>query len=413
MRMRISRRLLALSVAAVATVAACSSDDGAAPATDSGAAPATGSPAASAPGSSSEASTSSVSAETSTTETSNTGAPTTEPATTEAAPAAIVPDQWTAVDPGPGCMCMDGSPFQLWDRPSDPTKVVLYFEGGGACFSAETCDFDNSTATVNLDLGSPPSGRGGLFDQSNPENPLADYSMVYVPYCSGDVHIGNKTTEYSPDLTVHHNGYVNATAGLDYLVATYPDVEELLVMGASAGAVPTPLFGALAADELPNAEVTTFGDSAGAYPDVPAVNASIGAGLWGTDTIDPGWPEYAALTPEQRSIPGLYVVAGQHNPDITFSRFDFAFDETQAFFGSIAGIGADQLVTLIDQTAAQIEASGVPLATYVAPGTTHTISVGDEFYDMEVEGVRLVDWFRAVLNGDSPPDVHCVECNAP
>ena len=79
---------------------------------------------------------------------------------------------------------MDGSPFELWDRPADPTKVVLYFEGGGACFSAETCNFDDSTATVNLDLGSPPAGRGGLFDQANPENPIADYSMVYVPYCT-------------------------------------------------------------------------------------------------------------------------------------------------------------------------------------------------------------------------------------
>ncbi len=324
-----------------------------------------------------------------------------------------MPDQWTAVDPGPGCMCMDGSPFELWDRPGDPTKVVLYFEGGGACFSAETCNFADSTATVNLDLGSPPSGRGGLFDQTNPENPIADYSMVYVPYCSGDVHIGNKTTQYSPDLTVHHNGYVNATAGLDYLVATYPDVEELVVMGASAGAVPTPLFAGLAADELPDAKVTTFGDSAGAYPDVPSVNASIGAGLWGTDTIDPGWPESAGLTPEQRSIPGLYVVAGEHNPDITFARFDYAFDQVQSFFGSIAGFEADELVTLIDQTAAEIESSGVPLATYVAPGTTHTIVAGDDFYAMEVEGVRLVDWFSAVLRGESPPDVHCVECNAP
>ncbi len=234
-----------------------------------------------------------------------------------------------------------------------------------------------------------------------------------MPYCSGDVHIGNKTTEYSPDLTVHHNGYVNATAGLDHLIAAYPDVEELLVMGASAGAVPTPLFAALAADELPNARVTTFGDSAGAYPDVPAVNASIGAGLWGTDTVDPGWPESAGLTPEQRSIPGLYVVAGQHNPDISFGRFDFAFDEVQSFFGSIAGVGANELVSLIDQTAAQIESSGVPLATYVAPGTLHTIVGSDEFYTMEVEGVRLVDWFTAQLNGQSPADVHCVECNAP
>src|SRR6188472_3816725 len=176
MRIRITRRLLALSVVAIATVAACSSDDDAAPSSDS------------APETSGGASTSSVDAGTSTTAAPTTAAPTTEPATTEpatteAVPAAIVPDQWTAVDPGPGCMCMDGSPFQLWDRPADPTKVVLYFEGGGACFSAETCAFDNSTATVNPDPGHPPGGRGGLFGQTNPENPLGDYSMVYVPYC--------------------------------------------------------------------------------------------------------------------------------------------------------------------------------------------------------------------------------------
>lgn len=106
-------------------------------------------------------------------------------------------------------------------------------------------------------------------------------------------------------------------------------------------------------------------------------------------------------------------MAGQHNPDISFGRFDYAFDEVQSFFGSIAGVGANELVSLIDQTAAQIEASGVPLATYVAPGTLHTIVGSDEFYTMEVEGVRLVDWFTAQLNGQSPADVHCVECNAP
>ncbi|MET0661598.1 MAG: pectin acetylesterase-family hydrolase [Ilumatobacteraceae bacterium] len=402
MTTRTVRRSVAMAVVAVMVAAACSSDDAAPASEPPVTAASAGEPTTAAPSSAPPA----------TTAASTTAAP-----TTDATAAAIVPDQWTAVDPGPGCMCMDGSPFELWDRSGDPIKVVLYFEGGGACFSAETCNFANSTATVNLQLGRPPAGIGGLFDQTNPENPIAGHSMVYVPYCSGDVHIGNKTTEYAPDLTVHHNGYVNATAGLDHLIATYPDVEELLVMGASAGAVPTPLFAALAADELPDARVTTFGDSAGAYPDVPAVNASIGAGLWGTDTIDPGWPEYASLTPEQRSIPGLYVVAGEHNPDISFGRFDFAFDEVPSFFGSIAGFEANELVTLIDQTAAQIESSGVPLATYVAPGTLHTIVGRDEFYTTEVEGVRLVDWFTAQLHGQPgggpPSDVHCVECTAP
>ena len=88
----------------------------------------------------------------------------------------------------------------------------------------------------------------------------------------------------------------------------------------------------------------------------------------------------------------------------------------QSFFGGIAGFKPNELVTLIDETAAQAETSGVPLATYVAPGTTHTILGSDEFYEMEVEGVRLVDWFTALLHGESrgpPPDVHCVEWNAP
>ena len=196
------------------------------------------------------------------------------------------------------------------------------------------------------------------------------------------------------------------------MLATYPDVEDLVVMGASAGArTRHPLFAAMAADELPDANVTTFGDSAGAYPDVPSVNASIGGGMWGTDTVGPDWPGYAELTPEQRSIPGLYVQAMQHNPDITYARFDFAFDEVQSFFGSIAGFAADQLVTLIDQTAAQAETVRVCRSRRTSRRARRTrSSAGDEFYDMEVEGVRLVDWFAAVLAGEAPPDVHCVEC---
>lgn len=318
--------------------------------------------------------------------------------------------EWNAVFVGEDCMCADGSDFELWSRQGDPERVVLYLEGGGACFSAETCSFTDGTYTSSLSIGDSPEGRGGLFDRSNPENPIAEHAMVYVPYCSGDTHLGDATTEYSPELTVEHNGYVNAMSGLDYLVETYPDVEQLVVMGASAGSVATPLFAALAADRLPNAEVITFGDSSGAYPDVPAVNETIGT-LWGS--VIPDWPENAGLTAAQWSIPGLYVQAGLHNPDIRFGRFDYAYDEVQSFFGALAGVGADQLVTLIDQTAAQAESTGVPLASYVAPGTDHTIVTQDAFYTMEVEGVRLADWFNELIDGDTPPaDVRCVECNA-
>src|SRR5690606_31915676 len=73
--------------------------------------------------------------------------PTTEPAvttpvtsdpavTTPGAPAGAV---WTPFELD-GCQCSDGSEVTFFRRDADPSKVVLYFEGGGACFSLETCD---------------------------------------------------------------------------------------------------------------------------------------------------------------------------------------------------------------------------------------------------------------------------------
>jgi hypothetical protein len=316
--------------------------------------------------------------------------------------------EWDVFEPGDDCACADGSEFVLWERPADPTKVVLYFEGGGACFTEESCDFENGSYTSSIDITEPPTD-SGLFDATNPENPLADHSIVYVPYCTGDVFLGDETTTYG-DLEVRHNGFVNASAGLDLLLANYPDAEQVVVTGASAGSVPTPLFAGLAADRYPDTtDIVTFGDSSGAYPDAGVINATIGS-LWGTTNNLPAWPVAEGLTAEEFSIPGLYVLAGTQAPEVRYARFDYAFDQTQAFFGSLAGVGADELVTLIDATEAQGETSGIEISAYVAPGSAHTIMRSPEVYELEVEGVRLIDWLTELFGGTSPADVHCVDC---
>lgn len=342
------------------------------------------------------------------TESPTTSAPTTTAA--DAPPTAEAPTvgDWISIPGGDDCRCSDGSEFELWERPADPTKVVLFFQGGGACFSAETCGPDSSSFTRNLTIGKAPDF-GGIFDETNPENPLAGHSIVYVPYCTGDVHLGERVTEYSDTVTIDHNGFPNAMMGLDTVLANYPDVEQLVVAGASAGSIPTPAFAGLAADSLPNTEIITFGDSSAAYPDVPALNAGIGA-LWGVLENVPDWPVNEGLTPQEWSMPGLYVQAGAEHPEITFARFDFAYDQVQATFAGLVGIEADDLASFIDQTEIDIEAAGVPVASYIAPGESHTIVMQDDFYDLEVEGVRLVDFLTALVNGDVPADVRCTVC---
>ena len=41
--------------------------------------------------------------------------------------------------PGGDCGCSDGSEFSFRVRKADPKKIVFHLQGGGACFSAETC----------------------------------------------------------------------------------------------------------------------------------------------------------------------------------------------------------------------------------------------------------------------------------
>ena len=403
------------SVLAV-TAAACADDGSAAPATvvdDVTATPDTAAATADA------ATTTTVTA-TSTTSNSTTTTPTTTPTTTSTtsdsttvAPAA---DAWVPFQLD-DCECSDGSDVTFFQHDGDPTHVVLYFEGGGACFSLQTCDPSGQPTYTLTSTGSVDglTGRGGLFDFDNPENPLADYSWVYVPYCTGDVHVGDSSHDYGTGtdgehVVVEHHGFPNGRAALDHLVAEFTDVEQLVVTGISAGSVPTPLFAGLAADELPGADIVTFGDSSGAYPNVPALNAGIGA-LWGTFDVVPDWPETADVTPETWSLPGLYVYAGQHAPDVRFGRFDFANDATQATFSGLAGIDASQLVTLIDGTEQEAEDAGVSVSAYVAAGSEHTIMAGDDVYDMETDGVRLIDWISDLVNGATPPpDVHCTTC---
>jgi len=322
---------------------------------------------------------------------------------------------WEQVVPGGDCQCADGAEFSFFVHHADPAKVVLYFEGGGACWDATTCAFtDDASTTYDWNIGDDedPANRGGIFELDNPANPFAGWSMIFVPYCTGDVHIGDNTMEYSPELTVQHKGRVNGDAAVSYLAENFPDATQIVVAGASAGSIATPLYGGLVADHFPGASITVFGDGSGGYPDVAAVNALIG-NAWGTMNDLPDWPEAAGATPETWSIPGLWVVAGTHAPQVVMSRFDYAFDQTQQFFAALAGVPAEDLMAFMDDNEARIEAAGVNQHSFTAPGDRHTLIEGDAFYTMEVGGTTLVDWLRSLVAGDDVADVHCTECEPP
>ncbi len=133
---------------------------------------------------------------------------------------------WTSFDI-PGTKCIDGTPasFALNVVPGS-TKLVIYLEGGGACFN-DQCE---SLHTWGPDL----PGSAGIFDRSNTANPVRDWSMVYVPYCSGDVYSGQAETMLGGKLR-HFYGYSNVRAFLERIVPAFPNTTQVLLTGISAG----------------------------------------------------------------------------------------------------------------------------------------------------------------------------------
>jgi Pectinacetylesterase len=334
------------------------------------------------------------------------------PAPSGPGPAAA--SEWERIVPGGDCECADGSEFYFFELRADPTKVVLFLEGGGACWDPETCAFtteDSTTYTWNA-TNEDRAFRGGIFNRANPDNPFADFTFIFVPYCTGDVHLGNVTREYSPELTVEHNGFVNGTTALTYLVENYPDATQVVVAGASAGSVAAPVYGGLVADLLPDAQVTVVADGSGAYPNDPDVNVEI-LGQWGVFETMPDWDVNDGLTARDWGIPQFWVQAGLHDPDIVMARFDFAYDEVQTFFMDLAGLDTSDLAASIDANESLIEAAGVVQHSYTAAGTDHVIVSDDLFYTIEVNGVTLADWVTDLIAGEDIADVACEHCQDP
>jgi Pectinacetylesterase len=323
--------------------------------------------------------------------------------------------KWKKVSPGGDCECADGSEFAFWERRADPTTVVFFLDGGGACYDAKTCAFTGLGTGGEADYdwsiyGEDPAREGGIFDFARADNPFRDYSFIYVPACTGDAHLGDVTRKYSPKLTVEHNGFVNGTTALSHLAKHYPDAAQVVVVGKSVGSIAAPIYAGLASDLLPDARVTVFGGQSGHIPDDPALNAEIFGKRWGAYANMPAWKVNQGLTARDWGAPRFWIQAGLHDPDIVLARFDYAYDREAAGGAQVTGADPSHQLAVIDANEAAIEKAGVDVHSYTAPGKGHGIFEWPRFYKLKVNGEKLVDWLTRVIEGKPVADVHCTKC---
>lgn len=328
---------------------------------------------------------------------------------------ADLPEGWNLLRPGGDTVCAQGTEFVFFARHGAADKLLVYLQGGGACWNLDTCDPQGDpTYKMAAGEGDNPEFRGGIFDLDDPENPLADYTMVMVPYCTGDVHIGDRQSSYEdPDtgrvVTVEHRGWSNAGAVLDWTFANVEAPREVVVAGTSAGSIPSPLYGQIVAARYPEARVTALGDASGAYrreatSDAPTFET------WGTLAALHDVPGYAAAGDEDMSFSGFYITAAQQRPNLRLRQYDAANDEVQGFFLSQAGTDRPDVHGLLQAERAVIRQSVPGFRAFTAGGPTHGILTDSRFYTYEVDGRRFRDWFADAIGPGEVEDVDCADC---
>ena len=315
--------------------------------------------------------------------------------------------EWIEIEPAGETICSDGSPYRFFVRGGDPERVVIDFRGGGACWDPNTCTAADVLYASRADeletfLQALDAGRiGGIFDGAA-DRELAGWTIVHMPYCTGDIHWGDAVQEYLPDLTVHHKGFVNARTVLEWVYARYASPDTILVSGCSAGAYGAALHSAYIADHYPGASIRVLADS--------------GAGIITDDFLTdslPNWNARQNLPPfipalqrpiEELSLPELYVAVGQHFPEMRLAQTAAHYDQDQIFYYTAMGGRASEWPVRFRESLETISAS-LPdtFRYYVPPGPVHCVTPYPFYFEREVSGVRLSDWVEDLVLAETPP----------
>lgn len=336
----------------------------------------------------------------------------TDTGTTTGDPGDPLPDapegEWMYVEID-GMFCRDGSPAGVGVRyAANSDKLVIYMEGGGACFNALTCLVNpESVGAGKFD----PGPFSGIFDNENPDNPLMDYNFIYMPYCTGDVFYGSEPNGNVPGGPQNQMfvGYDNTVTALDRIVDTFPDTTQVVTTGQSGGGFGAASTYDLVASYFPNNDVVLIDDSGPIFRDqylAPCLQQTF-RDVWGVDDSLPAdctacfgadggglWNYLTFIHDKYPNAPKGLISSEADGTISTF--FGYGQNDCNALFPSFPNFD-EALYDLRDNVL-----TGPEWGTYYKTGNSHTYLADDgSFYGLEVSGTLLVDWVTDLINGDS------------
>lgn len=314
-----------------------------------------------------------------------------------------------------GMKCRDGSPTGIGVKVGNPKKLAIYINGGGACFNMATCASNPSKFDITdwnaLTAGDNP----GIFSNTDSRNPLKDYTLIFVPYCTGDVHSGTKNIGFPLDSkdTQRYVGAFNFIKVMDFITPYFEhnDVEEIVLFGLSAGGYGVYINFLEVINRFKGKKITVINDSGPLFSDPQAFPPCLQAGF--TLIFGLPLPEDLLNCCGTRSLglANVYEYSSKNYPDVNFGFMSSYEDATSRYFLSFGynnctGAPDNQLPSDVFKSAIKSLRDDIIVpkstwSTYYISGDSHTMLADNYlFYEKKVEGMYLYEWVSKIINGE-------------
>lgn len=321
--------------------------------------------------------------------------------------------------------CSNGSPYAIFARKGKSDNLIIHFSGGGACWDSATCAapitymslFDNNTGDLQSFFlpeiyRAVPKLITGLLSGDAAENPFKDWNVVFIPYCTGDLHVGNVTTTYSNNgkkFELRHNGRNNSLAALDWVFRNFETPGKILVSGESAGAWASAFWTPAVAQHYKNNQIYQLSDG-----------SLLASNRW-TEILDTVWKAESSSFLNFRIGNDIFEDAMLHRNDslnyrIKHLQSNTVYDKVLTKFSAalnhlttgnknyIDGWSADMRASM-----QRIDTSGLAYEFFLSDcqydakthSTPHTLT-GRDYFNCNAGQVSFAEWLKINIIDDKP-----------
>jgi len=313
-----------------------------------------------------------------------------------------VPSDPAAEPRGP--LCLRATEYTVDTREGASDELVIFLQGGGACWP-EFCSAFEETNSL------PPTG---ILNPDLAGNPVADWDIVYLPYCDGSIFAGDvdrvlPNSFGAPGESMgYQRGLQNLTAAVDIAVAQFPNPSRILLTGVSGGAFGTITALPLVRFYYPETEILLFNDSGVGVakegnPDF--INETLLAGWNATSLVPASCPDCTSNGHATRFID--WQLANDDN--FKMSALSFSADGViSVTFLMINPVNFT--ASLLAETERTTMLFPDRYKRFIPAGSAHTtllretsdnsgggIQIGS--LETAIDGVTVLDWFTAMIDG--------------